>query len=61
MNKGWFRRHRQTHNETDRLEAAFLTIEKFGETLTPNLRALRLALTTSDILLSMGISANNVV
>ena len=61
MSKWWFQRHRQTHNETERLEAAFLTIEKIGQTLTPNLRALRLALTTSDILLSMGISANNVV
>lgn len=35
--------------------------EKIGENLTPNLRALRLAMSTSDILLSMGVSANSVV
>lgn len=37
------------------------TIEKAGESLTPNLRALRLAMTASDLLLSMGVSANSVV
>jgi uncharacterized membrane protein YjjP (DUF1212 family) len=61
MRKWWFRRHRQTTKNTQPLETVFPTIEKFGETLTPNLRALRLALTTSDVLLSMGISANSVV
>ncbi len=40
---------------------AGLPIEKAGHTLTPNLRALRLAMTTSDVLLSMGIPANSVV
>lgn len=38
-----------------------LTVEKVGETLTPNMRALRLAITASDLLLSMGVSANSVV
>lgn len=36
-------------------------IEKFGEGLTPNMRALRLATTMADQLLSMGVSANSVV
>lgn len=36
-------------------------IEKNGPTLTPNLRALRLAVTASDWLLSMGVPANSVV
>lgn len=36
-------------------------IEKFGENLTPNMRALRLAMTMADQLLSMGVSANSVV
>lgn len=35
--------------------------EKIGENLTPNMRALRLAMTASDTLLSMGVSANSVV
>lgn len=38
-----------------------LPIEKGGVTLTPNLRALRLAMTASDVLLSMGVPANSVV
>lgn len=36
-------------------------IEKVGETLTPNMRALRLAMTMADQLLSMGVPANSVV
>ncbi len=42
-------------------EGSLPTIEKAGESLTPNLRALRLAMTASDLLLSMGVSANSVV
>lgn len=37
------------------------SIEKVGETLTPNMRALRLAMTMADQLLSMGVPANSVV
>lgn len=36
-------------------------LDKIGETLTPNMRALRLAMTACDMLLSMGVSANSVV
>lgn len=36
-------------------------IEKFGSGLTPNMRALRMATTMADQLLSMGVSANSVV
>lgn len=37
-------------------------IEKFdGETLTPNMRALRMAMTMAEQLLSMGVAANSVV
>lgn len=53
-------RTRLAHPDIEDLRAAF-TVEKVGPTLTPNLRALRLAMTASDLLLSMGIPANNVV
>lgn len=43
------------------LQAALPLIEKFGEGLTPNMRALRMAMTMADQLLSMGVSANSVV
>ena len=36
-------------------------IEKIDESLTPNMRALRLVLTISEKLLSMGVSARDVV
>lgn len=36
-------------------------IEKIGETLTPNLRALRLGMRYADIMLSMGVAARDVV
>lgn len=42
-------------------QAAQPLIEKFGEGLTPNMRALRFATTMADQLLSMGVSANSVV
>ncbi|HET8884269.1 MAG TPA: threonine/serine exporter family protein [Candidatus Saccharimonadales bacterium] len=47
--------------ELETVNTAFAQFEKFGETLTPNLRALRLTMTVSDILLSMGVSSNSVV
>ncbi len=40
---------------------AFSSSTDAATTLTPNLRALRLAMTASDLLLSMGVPANNVV
>lgn len=36
-------------------------LEKFGENLTPNMRALRLAMTIAEQLLSMGVAASDVV
>lgn len=42
-------------------KAAMPLIEKFGSGLTPNMRALRMATTMADQLLSMGVSANSVV
>ena len=51
---------RFAHPDAGDLREAF-AIEKVSSTLTPNLRALRLAMTTSDLLLSMGIPANSVV
>lgn len=51
---------RRNPNEVEQLTQLPL-IEKFGENLTPNMRALRLAMTMADQLLSMGVSANSVV
>lgn len=60
--KFWPRIRRRVEEEiADSIQAALPQFEKFGENLTPNLRALRLAMTSSDILLSMGVSANSVV
>ncbi|MGH7217892.1 MAG: threonine/serine ThrE exporter family protein [Candidatus Microsaccharimonas sp.] len=41
-------------------ETKELTAERFGETITPNMRALRLAMTVADYLLSMNIPASDV-
>lgn len=59
----WWPRLRSKKNleAADELQSVFLHFEKFGETLTPNLRALRLTMTMSDVLLSMGVAANSVV
>jgi uncharacterized membrane protein YjjP (DUF1212 family) len=51
---------RLAHSDINELRTAF-SAERTHETLTPNLRALRLAMTASDLLLSMGIPANSVV
>lgn len=59
--KWWPRLRAAKEDSQDELHAAFPKFEKIGETLTPNLRALRLAMTASDILLTMGVSANSVV
>lgn len=58
--KLWSFRSRRAQQDTSAL-AEFPLIEKFGETLTPNMRALRMATTMADQLLSMGVSANSVV
>lgn len=57
----WPRFRKQTEQDVTDARSVFSPIEKFGETLTPNMRALRLAMTVSDILLAMGVPANNVV
>jgi uncharacterized membrane protein YjjP (DUF1212 family) len=57
----WLSKLRQKSDEIEAANNAFPAIEKIGENLTPNLRALRLAMTASDLLLSMGVSANSVV
>ncbi|MEO6761741.1 MAG: threonine/serine exporter family protein [Candidatus Saccharimonadales bacterium] len=38
-----------------------LLAERYGETITPNMRALRLAMTVADYLLSMGVPVSDVV
>lgn len=53
-----YRAHKQQHEAAG---GPFADNEKIGEMLTPNLRALRLAMSVSDQLLSMGISAASVV
>ncbi len=45
----------------EEIASAFPTIEKFGENLTPNMRALRLAMTVGDTMLSLGVPASRVV
>lgn len=57
----WPRLRKQTEQAVADARSVFSPIEKIGETLTPNMRALRLAMTTSDVLLAMGVPANNVV
>lgn len=49
------------NGDTQTVATGLPPFEKIGETLTPNLRALRLAMTVSDQLLSMGVPANSVV
>lgn len=43
------------------LEPGLTMVEKFDDTLNPNMRALRLTMSASEVLLSMGVSANSVV
>lgn len=59
-NQAWLKPKGLAHPNFDELRAAFADGTD-GGTLTPNLRALRLAMTASDILLSMGVAANSVV
>lgn len=64
MNKqlGWWANLKKSATEEMQEIADTLPrVEKFGETLTPNLRALRLTMTISDMLLSLGMSSSSVV
>jgi len=56
-----FMRHSLTNILTATDDADQVDIEKIDETLTPNMRALRLVMNISDHLLSMGTPANSVV
>jgi uncharacterized membrane protein YjjP (DUF1212 family) len=58
--RAWLKPTGPAHTNLGELRAAF-TASAVDASLTPNLRALRLAMTASDILLSMGIAANSVV
>lgn len=49
------------HHLTSRHSEESTAIEKYDETLSPNVRALRLSLSIADNLLSMGVSASDVV
>tara|TARA_B100001245_G_scaffold230144_1_gene209244 strand:+ start:1363 stop:2862 length:1500 start_codon:yes stop_codon:yes gene_type:complete len=51
----------QHKEEKEAAHIPFSGIEKIGETLTPNMRALRLAMTIGDMMLSMGVPAGRVV
>ena len=57
----WLARALNIQNNPAQEDSVFPEIEKFGDNLTPNLRALRLTMTVADVLLSMGVSANSVV
>ena len=59
--KWWPRLHRNHDPIDPDVTQAYPQFEKFGENLTPNLRALRFTMTAADILTSMGVSANSVV
>ncbi|MEO7904985.1 MAG: threonine/serine exporter family protein, partial [Candidatus Saccharimonadales bacterium] len=57
----WWPRLIAKPDTDEMMSAGFASFDKIDETLTPNLRALRLAMTACDILLTMGVSANSVV
>lgn len=57
--KNWLKPQGLAHPNLNELRTAFAADE--GKALTPNLRALRLAMTASDLLLSMGVAASSVV
>ncbi|MBM3210476.1 threonine/serine exporter family protein [Candidatus Saccharibacteria bacterium] len=59
--KWWPRLRPHTDASSPDVASAYPQFEKFGENLTPNLRAIRFAMTTSELLLAMGVSANSVV
>lgn len=55
-----FRRNKSTETDSGITIKPRPTLEKIGENISPNMRALRLAMTACDTLLSMGVSANSV-
>lgn len=57
--KKWLTPQGLAHPNLDELRTAFAA--DAAKSLSPNLRALRLAMTASDLLLSMGVAANSVV
>lgn len=57
--KKWLTPQGLAHPNLDELRTAFAA--DATKSLSPNLRALRLAMTASDLLLSMGVAANSVV
>lgn len=58
----FLKKNKTKHDDPDNwAENGLVHFEKFGETLTPNMRALRMTMTISDVLLSMGVAANSVV
>lgn len=57
----WRRKNHKSEEGAFGAETGMLHFEKFGETLTPNMRALRLTVTVGEVLLSMGVAANSVV
>lgn len=59
-NRGWLQPKGLAHPNLGELRDVFAAGVN-DKTLTPNLRALRLAMTASDLLLSMGVPANSVV
>lgn len=61
MIKNWLRIRRNIDVDVMPLNDGLHGPEKIGENLTPNLRALRLAMTVSDQLLSMNVPAASVV
>lgn len=59
-NKSWLKPKGLAHPDLGELRSAF-TLDGADTKLTPNVRGLRLAMTASDLLLSMGVAANSVV
>lgn len=49
------------HDVPETPEMGLTKVERFDDTLNPNMRALRLTMSASELLLSMGVSANSVV
>lgn len=59
--KWWPKLYKSSDKDAAAIASAYPHFDKFDENLTPNLRALRLSMSVSDMLLSMGVSANSVV
>lgn len=57
----WFRLRRRESAEPKQIAKTYKSPKVSGENLTPNMRALRLAMTVGDVLLGMGVPASRVV